>query len=94
MNGNAQSLVKTVTQEIATYGEAIILNAELSAVATIELIGMLQLCTRHPALPDRQKEFAKEMVGNLSRAFKPEHRAIAELIKRGWSQEHDQEVSA
>ena len=31
MTGNAQSLIKTATQEITTYGKEPIVNAELSA---------------------------------------------------------------
>ena len=70
-----------------------IVTAELGAAAAIELIGMLQLVTRHPQLPERQLALARELVGNFSRAFKPEHRAIQELIKRGWAQEHDVEIA-
>jgi hypothetical protein len=94
MNGNAQSFVKTVSEEIGQYGKAPVVTAELCAVSAFELIGLLQLATRHPHLPERQRDFAKEMVKSLAKGFKPEHRAIAELIKRGWDQEFDVEVKA
>jgi len=93
MNGNAESLIRTATKELGEYGVDPIVTAELGAGATIELIAMLQLATRHPELPERQLALARELVGNFSRAFKPEHRAIQELIKRGWAQEHDIEVA-
>jgi hypothetical protein len=94
MNGNAESLIRTAAKEIGEYGSNPIVTAELGAAATIELIGMLQLVTRHPELPERALGLARELVGNFSRAFKPEHRAIQELIKRGWAAEHDVEVKA
>ena len=94
MNGNAQSFVKTVSEEIAQYGKEPIVTAELCAVSAFELIALLQLATRHPALPERQLDFAKDMVQHLSKGFKPEHRAIQELIKRGWDQQFDREVVA
>ena len=94
MHGNAESLIKTAAKEIVEYDANPIVNAELGAVATLDLIGMLQLLTRHPQLPERQLALAKDLVANFSRAFKPEHRAIQELIKRGWDQEFDREVVA
>jgi len=91
---NAQSLIRTAQQEIDTYGKNPVALSELTASSAMMLIAMLQLCTRHPHLPQSQLDFAKAMVAHLSRSFKPEHTAIAELIKRGWDQEHDQDFVA
>lgn len=91
---NAQSIIRTAQEEMASYGKDPVVHLEIEASSTMMLIAMLQLCTRHPELPQTQNDFAREMVGNLSKAFKPEHTAIAELIKRGWAQEYDVVVDA
>jgi len=94
MNKDVQSLIKAATKEIAEYGRNPVVNLDITAQSTVQLIGLLQLVTRHPALPEAQKNFAKTLVENLSKGFKPEHKAIAWLIREGWKQEHDIEVVA
>jgi hypothetical protein len=86
--------VKKASEELGHYGKEPIVTAELSAVSTIELIGLLQLATRHPQLPARQLEFARDIVAHFSKAFKPEHTGIAELIKKGWEQQYDKAFDA
>jgi len=85
---------KKASEELGQYGKDPIVTAELSAVSTIELIGLLQLVTRHPHLPPRQLEFAKDIVAHFSKAFKPEHTGIAELIRAGWKQEYDKDFAS
>lgn len=94
MNKPIPDFVKQAQAELGAYGQVPIVNAELCAVTTIELIGLLQLASRHPQLPLRQREVARDLVDMLSKAFKPEHVGIARLIKEGWNQEFDRELSA
>jgi hypothetical protein len=92
MTDRDETIIKNSSVQLDSYGDRVVVTLELGATATIQLIGLLQLVTRHPELPERQREFAKGMVGNLSQGFRKEHRAIAELIKRGWAAEHDKVV--
>ncbi len=94
MNKPTPDFVKQAQAELNSYGTEPIATVGLEAATIISLIGLLQLATRHPALPASQCEFAKGFVESFSKAFKPEHTAIQQLIAAGWEQEFDRELSA
>jgi hypothetical protein len=90
---NAQSLVKSLQEELASYESDIIVTANLSAPSAIRLIAILQVASRHPEMPQAEFDFIKMMVEKIAQGFKPEHTAIAEVIRRGWDQEHDRDFA-
>lgn len=90
----AEELCKKAAEEIASYGQRVVVTAELSAPSTIRLIALLQLASRHPGISGEDHKFITLMVDRLGQGFDRRHEAIRELIRRGWAQQHDQELSA
>jgi hypothetical protein len=91
---NAQSLAKSLQNELASYKADIVVTANLSAPSAIRLIAILQVASRHPEMPPSEFDFIKMMVEKTAQGFKPEHTAIAEVIRRGWDQQYDKSFDA
>ena len=54
----------------------------------LALIGLLQLATRHPQLPERQAQVAHNIVDALAEGIATTP-ALKKLIAAGWQQEYD-----
>jgi len=90
----AEELIKSAQEQIESYGNDVVVTAELTSASVMRFIALLQLCSRHPNLSDSDQKFIRIMVERMSNGFKSEHKSIAELIRRGWHQQYDQEFSA
>ncbi len=89
-----ETLCTEAAKEIGSYGKNAVATAELSAASAMRLIGLLQFCSRHSGLSQDDHEFIRTMVYHLGKGFNAEHKAIAELIRRGWHSQFDKEFAA
>lgn len=61
---------------------------ELDLVTAMDLLGLIQLASRHPALPERTLKFAKHFGGYVQKAVSMTP-ALAQLAAAGWKPEFD-----
>jgi hypothetical protein len=84
---NAQELIRLANLEVedlANHGFKI--EVEMSVVAGMVIIGMLQLACSHPQLTDSHRRIAKKLVAKI--AFPLRHKpACMAIIDEGWREE-------
>ena len=85
-------LVEQSTREMM-FASPSFLSLELTAEASITLLGTIQLCLRHPLLGDRSRSTLEELAERIQCQLASLGPATRELCRLGWDAKNDPEAA-
>lgn len=92
MDDAANQLLEQATREMMFANQSF-LSLELSAEASITLLGALQLCLRHPLLGDRTRSTLGELAERIQCQLASLGPATREICRQGWNAKNDPEAA-
>lgn len=92
MAEDSNRLVETASLEMM-FASPSFLNLELSAEASVFLLGTIQLCLRHPLIGDRSRSTLEEIAERIECQLASLGPATRELCRQGWDAKNDPEAA-
>ena len=88
-DNDQEELCRKAAREIESLGRGAMIRLDLQPASVLQLIGLAQLATRHPKLPDSQHAFVHKLVGILKAQVPERCAAMHKLIELGWDKSLD-----